>query len=60
MLFEPDRRILISADALWQNGFGAIFPEIEGEGRIFGTTRIARSDRSSAAPAGDSGTWLAV
>lgn len=32
MLFEPDRRILISADALWENGFGAIFPDIEGEG----------------------------
>ena len=31
MLFEPDGRILISTDALWRNGFGAIFPEIEGE-----------------------------
>jgi glyoxylase-like metal-dependent hydrolase (beta-lactamase superfamily II) len=24
-------RILISADALWENGFGVIFPELEGE-----------------------------
>jgi glyoxylase-like metal-dependent hydrolase (beta-lactamase superfamily II) len=31
MLYEPDQRILISADALWEHGFGAIFPEIEGE-----------------------------
>lgn len=31
MLLQPEQRILISADALWQNGFGAIFPEIEGE-----------------------------
>jgi glyoxylase-like metal-dependent hydrolase (beta-lactamase superfamily II) len=31
MLYEPERRILISADALWEHGFGAIFPEIEGE-----------------------------
>jgi len=31
MLYEPDRRILVSADALWEHGFGAIFPEIEGE-----------------------------
>lgn len=31
MLFQPDRRILISADALWENGFGGIFPEIDGE-----------------------------
>ena len=31
MLLQPEQRILISADALWENGFGAIFPEIEGE-----------------------------
>jgi glyoxylase-like metal-dependent hydrolase (beta-lactamase superfamily II) len=31
MLFNTEHRILISADALWEHGFGAIFPEIEGE-----------------------------
>ncbi|RDK04101.1 MBL fold metallo-hydrolase [Paraburkholderia lacunae] len=31
MLFCADERILISADALWENGFGVIFPELEGE-----------------------------
>ncbi len=31
VLFNHDERLLISADALWENGFGAIFPEIEGE-----------------------------
>lgn len=31
MLFDAQHRILISADALWEQGFGAIFPEIEGE-----------------------------
>jgi len=31
MLFNPAQGVLISADALWANGFGAIFPEIEGE-----------------------------
>jgi glyoxylase-like metal-dependent hydrolase (beta-lactamase superfamily II) len=31
MLWNPDDGILISADVLWQHGFGAIFPEIEGE-----------------------------
>lgn len=31
VLFEPDARVLISADALWENGFGVVFPEIEGE-----------------------------
>ncbi len=30
ILFEPQRRILISADALWANGFGVVFPELEG------------------------------
>lgn len=31
ILFEPQSRFLISADALWQNGFGVVFPELEGE-----------------------------
>ena len=30
ILFEPQHRILISADALWANGFGVVFPEMEG------------------------------
>jgi glyoxylase-like metal-dependent hydrolase (beta-lactamase superfamily II) len=30
ILFEPAHRILISADALWANGFGVVFPEMEG------------------------------
>jgi glyoxylase-like metal-dependent hydrolase (beta-lactamase superfamily II) len=31
MLFNAEHGVLISADALWEHGFGAIFPEIEGE-----------------------------
>lgn len=31
VLFEPQSRTLISADTLWQNGFGVVFPELEGE-----------------------------
>jgi len=31
VLFEPQHRLLISADALWAEGFGVIFPELEGE-----------------------------
>lgn len=30
VLFNEQDRILISADALWENGFGVVFPEIEG------------------------------
>lgn len=31
MLFEPTTRTLISGDALWQHGFGVVFPELDGE-----------------------------
>ncbi|WP_332825228.1 MBL fold metallo-hydrolase [Ramlibacter sp.] len=30
ILFEPASRCLLSADALWENGFGIVFPELEG------------------------------
>jgi glyoxylase-like metal-dependent hydrolase (beta-lactamase superfamily II) len=30
ILFDPTHKILISADALWANGFGVVFPELEG------------------------------
>ncbi|MBS1141750.1 MAG: Beta-lactamase-like protein [Proteobacteria bacterium] len=29
--YNPERRILISGDSLWENGFGVIFPELLGE-----------------------------
>ena len=31
VLFEPQDAVLISADALWENGFGVVFPELEGD-----------------------------
>ena len=31
IFFEPRERIILSADALWENGFGVVFPELEGE-----------------------------
>ncbi len=31
VLFEPTARVLISADALWEAGFGVIFPELDGD-----------------------------
>lgn len=31
VLFEPRDQLLLSADALWQNGFGVVFPELEGD-----------------------------
>jgi glyoxylase-like metal-dependent hydrolase (beta-lactamase superfamily II) len=31
ILYCPAEGLLISADALWENGFGVIFPELEGE-----------------------------
>lgn len=37
--YNPDRRLLISGDALWQNGFGVIFPELLGEAEGLAATR---------------------
>jgi glyoxylase-like metal-dependent hydrolase (beta-lactamase superfamily II) len=31
LLFDADHGVLISADALWENGFGVVFPELVGE-----------------------------
>lgn len=31
VLYQAQLRILISADALWFNGFGVVFPELDGE-----------------------------
>jgi glyoxylase-like metal-dependent hydrolase (beta-lactamase superfamily II) len=31
VLFDADDGVLISADALWANGFGVVFPELDGE-----------------------------
>ena len=31
ILFEPSSHTLISADALWEDGFGVVFAELEGE-----------------------------
>jgi glyoxylase-like metal-dependent hydrolase (beta-lactamase superfamily II) len=31
VLFDPDSRCVVSADALWQNGFGIVFQELEGD-----------------------------
>ena len=31
ILFEPVSKCLISADALWENGFGVVFPELDGD-----------------------------
>lgn len=31
ILFEPRTHVLLSADALWEHGFGVVFPEITGD-----------------------------
>jgi glyoxylase-like metal-dependent hydrolase (beta-lactamase superfamily II) len=31
MLFDRANGVLVSADALWENGFGLVFPELQGE-----------------------------
>lgn len=42
MLYCAEARILISADALWENGFGVIFPEIDGEPASLGQAFAAQ------------------
>ena len=37
--YNPEKRILISGDALWENGFGVIFPELLGEADGLSSTR---------------------
>jgi glyoxylase-like metal-dependent hydrolase (beta-lactamase superfamily II) len=32
ILFQPGSRVLLSADALWEQGFGVLFPELAGHG----------------------------
>lgn len=31
VLFEPELGLLLSADALWENGFGVVFPQLDSE-----------------------------
>ena len=37
--YNPEKRMLISGDALWENGFGVIFPELLGEADGLAATR---------------------
>lgn len=48
VLYQPELKLLLSADALWENGFGVVFPEIEGEA-AFGdvATTLDRIERLS-------------
>jgi glyoxylase-like metal-dependent hydrolase (beta-lactamase superfamily II) len=46
VLFEPTQRILMSADALWANGFGVVFPELDdasGFSEVADTLRLIES-----------------
>ncbi|MET3443369.1 glyoxylase-like metal-dependent hydrolase (beta-lactamase superfamily II) [Variovorax paradoxus] len=49
ILFEPISRTLISADALWENGFGIAFPELAGE-PSFGDVAATLDQIESLAP----------
>lgn len=39
MLFSPEERLLIPGDALWEHGFGVIFPALDGSSSAFAETR---------------------
>jgi glyoxylase-like metal-dependent hydrolase (beta-lactamase superfamily II) len=55
MLYAPEERVLISADALWEDGFGVVFPALFGRTAAFAETRatlesIARLDVGTVIP----------
>jgi glyoxylase-like metal-dependent hydrolase (beta-lactamase superfamily II) len=55
MFYSGAARILISGDALWENGFGLIFPELFGQGGGYAATRatleaISRLDIATVIP----------
>jgi glyoxylase-like metal-dependent hydrolase (beta-lactamase superfamily II) len=39
MLYAPEPRVLISGDALWENGFGVLFAQMFGSATCFAETR---------------------
>jgi glyoxylase-like metal-dependent hydrolase (beta-lactamase superfamily II) len=47
MFYSPETRVLISGDALWENGFGVLFPQMFGRATAFAETR-ATLDRIAA------------
>lgn len=40
IFFDAQQGVLISADALWQNGFGVVFPELDGEAAFDDVARV--------------------
>src|SRR5258708_93731 len=39
MFHSPEARVLISGDALWENGFGVVFPQLFGRDTALAETR---------------------
>jgi glyoxylase-like metal-dependent hydrolase (beta-lactamase superfamily II) len=39
MFYSPEARVLISGDALWENGFGVVFPQLFGRETALAETR---------------------
>jgi glyoxylase-like metal-dependent hydrolase (beta-lactamase superfamily II) len=63
VLFEPQSRTLLSADALWQNGFGIVFQELEGEGafqELAGTLDVIEALRPRIVVPGHGGVFSEV
>ncbi len=63
ILFEPESRTLLSADALWQNGFGVVFQELEGAdafGEVAATLDLIESLRPAIVVPGHGSTFTDV
>ncbi len=44
VFYNPDRRILVSGDALWRDGFGILFADVLGTGDGLGAARATLED----------------
>ena len=60
MLFDAAHGVLIAADALWEDGFGVVFPEIDGEPGFDDVGTVLDLDRAAAGARGDSRPRRAV
>ena len=60
VFYNPEHRILISGDALWENGYGFVMPRCMDAGGVARDARDARHDRRARRARRDSGSRRSV
>ena len=56
MLFDRQGGVLMSGDALWEDGFGVVFPELDGTTAFADVGAVLDRDRLTRSALGDPGT----